>query len=102
MHLYMCIRVCTCKYVCVHRVRTEHGFLFVLQSVDSSLLSVDGEDTQLKELHQQLLARDTELAAVVKEKEEMERVKSAMEESMCGLKEQVKEMQVSMCVNTPL
>ena len=98
----MCIRVCTCKYVCVHRVRTEHGFLFLLQSVDSSLLSVDGEDPQLKELHQQLLARDTELAAVVKEKEEMERVKSAMEESMCGLKEQVKEMQVSMCVNTPL
>lgn len=64
----------------------------MLQSINSSLLSVGGDDTQLKELQQQLDAKDLELAAMLKELEEE---KKLHKKAMAVLKEQIKEMQVN-------
>ena len=55
-------------------------------------MSVGGDDSQLKELQQQLEAKDSELAAMVNDLEEE---KKLHKEAMAVLKEQFKEMQVN-------
>ena len=89
----MCVCVHTPAHVCTHINKMDGKMIvFLLQSINSSLLSVGGDDTQLKELQQQLEAKDIELAAILKELEEE---KKLHREAMAVSKEQFKEMQVN-------
>ena len=57
------------QQVCVsYLLVCSHTFL--MQSINSSLLSAGGDDTQLKELQLQLDAKDSELTAMLRELEE--------------------------------